>query len=36
VHGLLYCAKVGIEYLVLKRTPAAGLPRRTTTDLRGF
>ena len=31
-----YCAKLGIEYLVLKRTPAAGLPRRSSTDLRGF
>ncbi len=31
-----YCAKLGIEYLVLKRTPAPGLPRRTSTDLRGF
>jgi cytidyltransferase-like protein len=31
-----YCEKLGIEYLVLKRTPAAGLPRRSSTDLRGF
>ena len=31
-----YCAKLGIKYLVLKRTPAPGLPRRTSTDLRGF
>jgi cytidyltransferase-like protein len=31
-----YCAKLGIQYLVLKRTPAPGLPRRTSTDLRGF
>jgi len=31
-----YCAKLGIEYLVLKRTPAPGLPQRTSTDLRGF
>ena len=31
-----YCAQLGIEYLVLKRTPAAGLPRRSSTDLRGF
>jgi cytidyltransferase-like protein len=31
-----YCAKLGIEYLVLKRTPAPGLTRRTSTDLRGF
>jgi cytidyltransferase-like protein len=27
---------VGIEYLVLKRTPAPGLPQRSSTDLRGF
>ncbi len=31
-----YCAKLGIEYLVLKRTPAPGLPPRTSTNLRGF
>ncbi len=31
-----YCAKMGIEYLVLKRVPAPGLPARTSTDLRGF
>jgi hypothetical protein len=31
-----YCAKLGIEYLVLKRAPATGLPKRTSTDLRGF
>jgi glycerol-3-phosphate cytidylyltransferase-like family protein len=31
-----YCAKLGIEYLVLKRSPAPGLPQRTSTDLRGF
>ncbi len=31
-----YCARRGIEYLVLKRTPAPGLPRRSSTDLRGF
>jgi cytidyltransferase-like protein len=31
-----YCAARGIEYLVLKRTPAPGLPTRTSTDLRGF
>jgi cytidyltransferase-like protein len=31
-----YCAKLGIEYLVLKRAPAPGLPSRTSTDLRGF
>ena len=31
-----YCAALGIEYLVLKRTPAPGLPQRTSTALRGF
>jgi cytidyltransferase-like protein len=31
-----YCEQHGIEYLVLKRAPAPGLPRRTSTDLRGF
>ena len=31
-----YCARLGLEYLVLKRTPAPGLPRRSSTDLRGF
>jgi cytidyltransferase-like protein len=31
-----YCQKLGIEYLVLKRKPAPGLPRRSSTDLRGF
>jgi cytidyltransferase-like protein len=31
-----YCEKLGIEYLVLKRTPAPGLKRRSSTDLRGF
>jgi cytidyltransferase-like protein len=31
-----YCAQNGIEYLVLKRTPAPGLPKRSSTDLRGF
>ena len=31
-----YCAALGIEYLVLKRTPAPGLPKRTSTGLRGF
>jgi cytidyltransferase-like protein len=31
-----YCQKIGIEYLVLKRTPAPGLPKRSSTDLRGF
>ncbi|MGH7993882.1 MAG: adenylyltransferase/cytidyltransferase family protein [Limisphaerales bacterium] len=31
-----YCRKLGIEYLVLKREPAPGQPRRSSTDLRGF
>ena len=31
-----YCAQHGIEYLVLMRTPAPGLPARSSTDLRGF
>ena len=31
-----YCAALWIEYLVLKRIPAPGLPKRTSTDLRGF
>jgi len=31
-----YCEKMGIEYLVLQRTPAPGLQRRSSTDLRGF
>jgi cytidyltransferase-like protein len=31
-----YCEKLGIEYLVLKRAPAPGLPNRSSTVLRGF
>ena len=31
-----YCQKLGIEYLVLQRTPAPGLPKRSSTELRGF
>jgi cytidyltransferase-like protein len=31
-----YCREHDIEYIVLERTPAAGLPRRASTDLRGF
>jgi cytidyltransferase-like protein len=31
-----YCQKLGIEYLVLKRAPAPGLPQRSSTGLRGF
>jgi cytidyltransferase-like protein len=31
-----YCEANGIRYVVLKRTPKEGLPRRQSTDLRGF
>jgi cytidyltransferase-like protein len=31
-----YCAEMGIEYVVLQRTPAPGLKARSSTDLRGF
>lgn len=31
-----YCRQLGLEYLVLKRTPAPGLPSRSSTTLRGF
>ncbi|MGA4577374.1 adenylyltransferase/cytidyltransferase family protein [Limisphaera sp. VF-2] len=31
-----YCRQMGIEYVVLKRTPAPGLPARSSTQLRGF
>jgi len=31
-----YCKELGLEYLVLKRTPAPGLQKRSSTDLRGF
>ncbi len=31
-----FCAKNGLEYLILKRTPKPGLPKRQSTDLRGF
>jgi cytidyltransferase-like protein len=31
-----FCASHGLEYIVLKRVPKAGLPRRQSTDLRGF
>ncbi len=31
-----YCARHGIQYLVLQRVPAPGLPKRSSTDLRGF
>jgi cytidyltransferase-like protein len=31
-----YCEEHGLEYVVLKREPKAGLPRRESTKLRGF
>jgi cytidyltransferase-like protein len=31
-----YCVEHGIEYIVLARTPKEGLPRRSSTDLRGY
>jgi cytidyltransferase-like protein len=31
-----YCEEKGLEYIVLRRTPKEGLPRRSSTDLRGF
>jgi cytidyltransferase-like protein len=31
-----FCRANGLEYVVLRREPAPGLPRRTSTDLRGF
>lgn len=31
-----FCRKLGLEYALLKRTPAAGLPHRESTNLRGF
>lgn len=31
-----YCQELGIEYIVLKRDPAPGLPVRSSTELRGF
>ena len=31
-----FCAEHGLEYIVLQRTPALGLPPRSSTDLRGF
>jgi cytidyltransferase-like protein len=31
-----FCVSKGIEYVVLHRAPRPGLPRRTSTDLRGF
>jgi hypothetical protein len=32
----VFCQQHGIEYIVLKRIPKEGLPRRQSTDLRGF
>jgi len=31
-----FCKEKGIEYVVLKRTPKAGLTQRSSTELRGF
>ena len=31
-----YCREHGIEYVVLKRLPKEGLPRRESTIMRGF
>lgn len=31
-----FCEANGIEYVVLERTPKEGLPRRASTDLRGY
>jgi cytidyltransferase-like protein len=31
-----FCEKYGLEYVVLKRLPKEGLPRRESTKLRGF
>jgi cytidyltransferase-like protein len=31
-----FCRARGLEYVVLRRRPHRGLPRRTSTDLRGF
>jgi cytidyltransferase-like protein len=31
-----FCATTGLEYIVLARSPAPGLPRRQSTELRGF
>jgi cytidyltransferase-like protein len=31
-----FCGQHGIEYVVLKRIPKEGLPKRESTDLRGF
>jgi cytidyltransferase-like protein len=31
-----FCEENGLEYIVLRRTPKDGLPRRSSTDLRGY
>jgi len=31
-----FCEERGVEYVVLKRRPKEGLPRRSSTDLRGY
>lgn len=31
-----FCTEYGLEYVVLRRLPSPGLPRRQSTDLRGF
>jgi cytidyltransferase-like protein len=31
-----FCLENGLEYVVLERAPAPGLPRRTSTELRGY
>jgi glycerol-3-phosphate cytidylyltransferase-like family protein len=31
-----FCQERGIEYVVLRRVPKQGLPRRESSDLRGF
>jgi glycerol-3-phosphate cytidylyltransferase-like family protein len=31
-----FCQDHGLEYVVLERRPREGLPRRTSTNLRGF
>ena len=31
-----FCEAHGLRYVVLKRTPKEGLPRRSSTNLRGF
>ena len=31
-----FCEQHGLEYVVLKRTPKEGLPKRESTQLRGF